>query len=167
MAPAVTRSRTSGALRIFTTVLFFIIVNLITLSVFERRLISSTELQGLSNDSNCNTPSTIHRMTEEVINEVQEQVIAMEEDGRLGNLLIETATLLLIGRMANVSVSLLPQVQVTWDVRMPPRWLPSCRPCWRPCPWRRWTTGAPPSPSPCRRHCLCTKCTDCLCPECR
>ena len=34
----------------------------------------------------------------------------MEEDGRLGNLLIETATLFLIGRQANVTVSLLPQV---------------------------------------------------------
>ena len=34
----------------------------------------------------------------------------MEEDGRLGNLLIETATLFLIGRKANVTVSLLPQV---------------------------------------------------------
>ena len=39
-----------------------------------------------------------------------EQVITMEEDGRLGNLLTEMATLLLIGREANVSVSLLPQV---------------------------------------------------------
>ena len=42
--------------------------------------------------------------------EVVSQVISMEEDGRLGNLLIETATLFLIGRQANVSVSLLPQV---------------------------------------------------------
>ena len=39
-----------------------------------------------------------------------QQVISMEEDGRLGNLLIETATLLLIGKQANVTVSLLPQV---------------------------------------------------------
>ena len=37
-------------------------------------------------------------------------MISMEEDGRLGNLLIETATLFLIGRQANVTVSLLPQV---------------------------------------------------------
>ena len=47
-------------------------------------------------------------MMEEV--EGFEQVITMEEDGRLGNLLMEMATLLLIGRAANVSVSLLPQV---------------------------------------------------------
>ena len=39
-----------------------------------------------------------------------ERVITMEEDGRLGNLLMEMATLLLIGRHANVTVSLLPQV---------------------------------------------------------
>ena len=42
--------------------------------------------------------------------EVEERVITMEEDGRLGNLLMEMATLLLIGRQANVTVSLLPQV---------------------------------------------------------
>ena len=47
---------------------------------------------------------------EKVEEEVVSQVISMEEDGRLGNLLIETATLFLIGRQANVSVSLLPQV---------------------------------------------------------
>ena len=47
---------------------------------------------------------------EEVEGRLAEQVITMEEDGRLGNLLIETATLFLIGRQANVSVSLLPQV---------------------------------------------------------
>ena len=47
---------------------------------------------------------------EEVEGRLAEQVITMEEDGRLGNLLMEMATLLLIGRHANVTVSLLPQV---------------------------------------------------------
>ena len=47
---------------------------------------------------------------EEVEGKEAEQVITMEEDGRLGNLLMEMATLLLIGRHANVTVSLLPQV---------------------------------------------------------
>ena len=46
----------------------------------------------------------------EEVEEVEERVITMEEDGRLGNLLMEMATLLLIGRQANVTVSLLPQV---------------------------------------------------------
>ena len=46
--------------------------------------------------------------------EVEERVITMEEDGRLGNLLMEMATLLLIGRHANVTVSLLPQVAHIW-----------------------------------------------------
>ena len=41
------------------------------------------------------------------------QVITMEENGRLGNLLTEMATLLLLGRRANVTVSLLPQVPYT------------------------------------------------------
>ena len=119
MAAAVARSRASSTLRLLTTVLFFIIVNLITLSVFERRLISSRELQVLSNDPNCTNPSTRHGLPGEVKPGEQEQVIAMEEDGRLGNLLIETATLLLIGRLANVSVSLLPQVRGAWDGGMP------------------------------------------------
>ena len=53
------------------------------------------------------------KLTEEDGGREVEQVITMEEDGRLGNLLIETATLFLIGRQANVSVSLLPQVILT------------------------------------------------------
>ena len=56
-------------------------------------------------------PPETHMMTEVVeVREQVEQVITMEEDGRLGNLLMEMATLLLIGRQANVTVSLLPQV---------------------------------------------------------
>ena len=42
------------------------------------------------------------------------RVISMEEDGRLGNLLMEMATLLLLGEHANVTVSLLPQVHPYW-----------------------------------------------------
>ena len=39
-----------------------------------------------------------------------QQLITFEEDGRFGNLLLETATLLLIGRKLNKQVNLLPQV---------------------------------------------------------
>ena len=53
-------------------------------------------------------------LKEEVEVREAEQVITMEEDGRLGNLLMEMATLLLIGRQANVTVSLLPQVAHIW-----------------------------------------------------
>ena len=62
----------------------------------------------------------------------------MEEDGRLGNLLIETATLFLIGRQANVTVSLLPQVirfvgfsiiAVHWGFRNLHRWGKSFQVC--------------------------------------
>ena len=42
--------------------------------------------------------------------DVSEQVITMEEDGRLGNLLMETATLLLVGKKLNKRVQVLPQV---------------------------------------------------------
>ena len=55
-------------------------------------------------------PAETHMMTEVVEVRSAEQVITMKEDGRLGNLLMEMATLLLIGRQANVTVSLLPQV---------------------------------------------------------
>ena len=39
-----------------------------------------------------------------------EQIITIEEDGRFGNLLMETATLLLIGKKLNRRVQLLPDV---------------------------------------------------------
>ena len=67
----------------------------------ERRLVALTFLKEEEED----TVSCIPNSKEAV-----GQVISMEEDGRLGNLLIETATLLLIGKQANVTVSLLPQV---------------------------------------------------------
>ena len=40
----------------------------------------------------------------------EERVISLEEDGRFGNLLLETATLLLIGDIHNLTVQILPQV---------------------------------------------------------
>ena len=55
------------------------------------------------------------KVTEEDGGREVEQVITMEEDGRLGNLLMEMATLLLIGRQANVNVSLLPQVSIPYS----------------------------------------------------
>ena len=67
----------------------------------ERRLVALTFLQEEEEDTVSCIPNS---------KEVAGQVISMEEDGRLGNLLIETATLLLIGKQANVTVSLLPQV---------------------------------------------------------
>ena len=42
--------------------------------------------------------------------DIKDQVITLEEDGRFGNLLLETATLLLIGKKLNKRVQLLPQV---------------------------------------------------------
>ena len=42
--------------------------------------------------------------------EKQDQVLTFEENGRFGNLLMETATLLLIGRKLNKRVQLLPDV---------------------------------------------------------
>ena len=70
----------------------------------------------------------------------------MEEDGRLGNLLIETATLYLIGRQANVTVSLLPQVDLTLCL------IYSGVGCLRNCPGgEEIIKAALPSPSACHR----------------
>ena len=99
-------------------ILFFLTVNFLTLSIFERRLVSVTLLAEEERLVSCEpAPSVPPRLEEGVLMEAEKvewsQVISMEEDGRLGNLLIETATLFLIGRQANVSVSLLPQVILT------------------------------------------------------
>ena len=110
--------------------LFFLTVNFLTLSIFERRLVSVTLLAEEERLVSCEpAPVVPPRLEEGVLLEAEKekkeeekketveeevsQVISMEEDGRLGNLLIETATLFLIGRQANVSVSLLPQVILT------------------------------------------------------
>ena len=103
--------------------LFFLTVNFLTLSIFERRLVSVTLLAEEERLVSCESAPTVSPRLEEGLDtekkekegeeEVVSQVISMEEDGRLGNLLIETATLFLIGRQANVSVSLLPQVILT------------------------------------------------------
>ena len=69
-------------------------------------------LDFLKADVSCRPVAKGPKMTEEVDGMEVEQVITMEEDGRLGNLLMEMATLYLIGRQANVTVSLLPQVAI-------------------------------------------------------
>ena len=88
--------------------LFFLTVNFLTLSIFERKLVSVTLLAEEERLVSCEpAPSVSPRLEEGVLmeeekvekeEEVMSQVISMEEDGRLGNLLIETATLFLIGR---------------------------------------------------------------------
>ena len=87
------------------TLLLIVFFSTIALFFFllsdETRLVALTFLQEEEEDKASCIPNS---------KEVAGQVISMEEDGRLGNLLIETATLLLIGKQANVTVSLLPQV---------------------------------------------------------
>ena len=41
-----------------------------------------------------------------------ETIITFEEDGRFGNLLLETATLILIGKKINKPVQLMPQEEI-------------------------------------------------------
>ena len=94
---------------LLVVILFFITVNFFTLSVFERRLVTFSLLKEEKLCPASSSPKVGEKVEQELLVE-QQQVISMEEDGRLGNLLIETATLFLIGRKANVTVSLLPQV---------------------------------------------------------
>jgi len=80
------------------------------------------------------------------ISDVSEQVITMEEDGRLGNLLMETATLLLVGKKLNKRVQVLPQVNT------------------------KLTNYFPTLPTEAidhTKHCLCHQCQDCACPICQ
>ena len=88
------------------TLLLIVFFSTIALFFFllsdETRLVALTFLQEEEEDNASCIPNSKEL--------AGQQVISMEEDGRLGNLLIETATLLLIGKQANVTVSLLPQV---------------------------------------------------------
>ena len=83
----------------------FLLLNCLFLNIVEQRQL----------EKNKNT-ETNQQVIEHICNandeddDTSEQVITIEEDGRLGNLLMETATLLLVGQKLNKPVQLLPQV---------------------------------------------------------
>ena len=85
--------------------------------VSERHFVT---LDFLKDNVSCGPVAKGLKMTQEVDGMEVEQVITMAEDGRLGNLLMEMATLYLIGRQANVTVSLLPQVVIPYNILYPP-----------------------------------------------
>ena len=85
-------------------VLFFISTNILILSCFQERILKTLkkgETPRRSEGSSYNQQITEHS---------SETVLTFEEDGRFGNLLLETATLLIIGKKLNTPVKILPQV---------------------------------------------------------
>jgi len=72
-------------------------------------------------------------------------VLSFEEDGRFGNLLLETASLILVARRAGYSPQLLPQVASKLE---------------------QYFSKLPLPVIDNSKHCVCTHCTDCLCSTC-
>ena len=89
-------------------VAFFISVNLLILSYFQERT-----LRTLENDQTAGrdkSPESVE-MSQPTMEAVWEgQILTIEEDGRFGNLLLEIATLIIIGKRLNTPVQILPQV---------------------------------------------------------
>ena len=106
MATKITVRRVGGFLskptEVFLLVAAFLSLNFYLLSTVEQRFVR--EMISL-NKSGGEHKSILKKATD-----IQDQVITLEEDGRFGNLLLETATLLLIGKKLNKRVQLLPQV---------------------------------------------------------
>ena len=96
---------------IFLLILFFLTVNLFILSHYQEKslkTLQNAEIPVRGNSSDClqsYNQQTLERGTET-------QILTIEEDGRFGNLLMETATLLIVGNRLNTSVRILPQVAV-------------------------------------------------------
>ena len=89
-------------------VAFFISVNLLILSCFQERLLRT--LQNPETAGRDKSPGSL-KMSYPTMEAVWEgQILTIEEDGRFGNLLLEIATLIIIGKRLNRPVQILPQV---------------------------------------------------------
>ena len=89
-------------------VAFFISVNLLILSYFQERT-----LRTMQNHETAGRDKSV-KMSDQTMEADWEgqmgQVLTIEEDGRFGNLLLEIATLIIIGKRLNRPVQILPQV---------------------------------------------------------
>merc|ERR1711892_143739 len=144
----VRRTVFSKPLEVVLVVIGFISFNIYLLSLFELR-IEPKERVELINQQSCPPPVTTFQTVTEIIEEEieeEKQIITLEEDGRFGNLLMETATLVLIGQIHNVSVRILPQVGAKLS---------------------KYLSALPAPVVDHSKHCVCTYCTDCLCPTCQ
>ena len=98
----------SKPLEIILLVLVFLTFNFLFLSSVEKKL---AENLAVGDEFSSGKREKRHNLLiENTFQEDSQQLITFEEDGRFGNLLLETATLLLIGRKFNKQVNLLPQV---------------------------------------------------------
>ena len=137
----------SKPLEILLLVIFFLSFNIYILSLFEVKL-EPKEKVGQISELPCPPAPTAVTVTSNFEEQIEQdgQIITFEEDGRFGNLLMETATLILIGQNHNVPVKILPQVGAKLSKYLSPL----------PAPVVDHT-----------KHCICTYCTDCLCPTCQ
>ena len=88
-------------------VAFFISVNLLILSYFQERLLRTLHPETAGRDK---SPGSL-KMSDPTMEAGWEgQILTIEEDGRFGNLLLEIATLIIIGKRLNRPVQILPQV---------------------------------------------------------
>ena len=98
----------SKPLEIILLVLVFLTFNFLFLSSVEKKLAKNL---AVGDESPSGKREKRHNLLiENTFQDEPQQLITFEEDGRFGNLLLETATLLLIGRKFNKQVNLLPQV---------------------------------------------------------
>ena len=89
------------------TELLLLVVAFLSLNFY---LLSTVEQRFVRKMISLNKSATKHKSILKEATDIKDQVISLEEDGRFGNLLLETATLLLIGKKLDKRVQLLPQV---------------------------------------------------------
>merc|ERR1719244_1489278 len=90
--------------------LFFLMVNLSIFSLYEDRIISQLTRSGVLSPSETNEENEKQESVTDNTIASDAKILTIEEDGRLGNLLMEIGTLILVGERTNRSVQLLPQV---------------------------------------------------------
>ena len=98
----------SKPLEIILLVLIFLTFNFLFLSSVEKKLAKNLAVRDEFPSGKREKRHNL--LIENTFQDGSQQLITFEEDGRFGNLLLETATLLLIGRKLNKQVNLLPQV---------------------------------------------------------
>ena len=86
-------------------VAFFISVNLLILSYFQERT-----LRTLQKHETAGRDKSVKMSDQTMEADWDGQILTIEEDGRFGNLLLEIATLIIIGKRLNTPVQILPQV---------------------------------------------------------
>ena len=138
------RTPWSRVVEVCMVVLGFMVINIYILAMVQNR-VNNTFVQDCDTDQDGIEKNIVEYAAAEYTEEDEQQIISFEEDGRFGNLLMETATLVLIGQSKNLSVHILPQVGAKLS---------------------HYLSSLPAPVVDHTKHCVCTYCTDCLCPTC-